>query len=217
MERRSMNQENDAPKNEPAQNQAVPTPDPAPAPVSEEVVIRTALPYMGPNHAGPKSPLEEHLINNAWAAQKHYETMILVQGKNYQPMTRGEISDIPSLHRYAAFEITRAKNEDMLRGQTFVDYGKLLLQILKAREEAIRADKIAFATIAAILEDRTEMTAFYKAVRELIVQFIPDETLRTQFAKELQKLYDEYYDRQRTTLEQLPADNSGASSEGTKK
>lgn len=104
-----------------------------------------------------------------------------------------DIKNIDDLIEYAGFELTRSKNENLLRGKTFCEYEKAFTHLfeMKAKLEVLQKD----AEVRQLVErrNRDEVTAFMKIVFEAITDSVEDLPLRKKISDKIQELYDRYY------------------------
>lgn len=160
-------------------------------------------PFIVPKHPGLKSPLERFLEKNPVLAKEYEEMMKKVQGPDYQPITASEISTIDHLHESASFELTRSQQQGVYRGKTFVDYNKVMAEILALKLAADNQIKIANAYVEAIKSNKDEADTFYRAICAVIVKRITDEKERKEFIDSIKRVYNEYYAQQQTVVEQI--------------
>jgi hypothetical protein len=154
-------------------------------------------------HAGAKTATEKFLEKNPELAALHHEAMVKVHGPDYKPLNMTDLSNIETVHEYAAYELARSANENVLRGETFVKYMRIMLEILAFRLNADNSIRIAEGYADAIRNNKDEVDAFYKSVCAVIVQKISDEKSRKEFIESIKKLYDDYYTQQKAIVEQL--------------
>jgi hypothetical protein len=154
-------------------------------------------------HPGSQTATERFLEKYPEIAALHHETMLKVHGPDYKPLNIVDISTIETVHEYAAYELSRSADENVLRGNTFVKYMHAMLEILAFRLNADNSMRIAEGYADAIRNNKDEVDAFYQSVCVVIVQKISDENARKEFIEGIKKLYDEYYTKQQAAIEQL--------------
>lgn len=154
-------------------------------------------------HPSSQTATEKFLEKNPELAALHHEAMLKVHGPDYKPLNIADISTIETIHEYAAYELMRSANENVLRGETFVKYMRIMLEILAFRLNADNSIRIAEGYADAIRNNKDEVDAFYKSVCAVIVQKISEEKSRKEFIESIKKLYDDYYTQQKAVVEQL--------------
>ena len=148
---------------------------------------------------GRKSLFEIYLDDNPELKRGVIEELEK-QGKSLAGYREGDIFTLDALILYFGYELTKAKNEGVLRGKTLTDYSKAFIDLherkqrieIKKREEELKN--------LVILRNREEVDSFMRAVCEAIKNVIADIETRKKLADEIKKLYDEYYIRSRAQL-----------------
>lgn len=142
---------------------------------------------------GPGRPtlFEQYLSRNP-ALQKAIDTAREKAGLGVG-LELTDIATIEDLIEYACFELTRSKNEDLLRGRTFVEYAKAFTQLFEAKERIRQMKDEWELKRAKALSDRTEVEAFMSIIYAAITSRVPDISIRKALSDEIQSLYDKHY------------------------
>ncbi len=104
-----------------------------------------------------------------------------------------DIQTVDDLIEYACFELTRSKNENLLRGKTFCEYEKAFTHLFEVKEKLIEMQKDAAVQEKVALRNREEVGAFMKITLEAVASVIEDLPTRKKISDKIQELYDGYY------------------------
>jgi len=170
----------------------------------------TEHPEKSHSNAGRKSNISIFLDKNPALKAIMLKTAAMPDG------AEAEYTDIDSIDRlieYACFELTRSKNENLLRGKTFCEYEKAFTHLLEMREKLIAMQRESDMKEKLALRNRDESTTFIKIVFEAIAGSVEDLALRKKLSDKVQELYDKYYPEQ--PAESRAAEGTGAGSEGS--
>ena len=162
---------------------------------------RTPSPFTVPKKGGARTVYEAYLDKNPQLKKRYLETLAKLDGPNPEPYNESDIANVDDLMEYTIFELTRSKNEGLLRGKTFTDYNRAMREVLELKVRIDNSMRIASAYAKAVEHNKEEVDAFYKGVCEVITQRITDEENRKQFIESVKKLYDEYYIQQKLIAE----------------
>lgn len=125
-----------------------------------------------------------------------------------------DIANIEDLIEYACFELTRSKNENLLRGKTFTEYAKAFTSLYetKTRLELLKSEWELRKSIAE--RDRKESEMFMGVVLEAISKRIDDIAIKKALSEEIQRLYDLRYSDEREKPEPRKESDSKPDSPG---
>lgn len=104
-----------------------------------------------------------------------------------------DIAGIEDLIEYACFELTRSKNENLLRGKTFTEYAKAFTSLYETKAKLELLKKEWELRQAMEARDRQEIETFISVVLEAISKRIDDINIRKALSEEIQKIYDLRY------------------------
>lgn len=141
---------------------------------------------------GAKTLFERYLGKNP-ELKKMYEEVREKQGKSTDDYQEADIATVDDLIEYMLFELTRTKDENALRGKTFVDYTKNFIELYNFKLQIEQRVAETDAKCKRILEDRHEAEVFMKIIYEAISTIITDTEIRKKLSDEIDKLYDKYY------------------------
>lgn len=144
-------------------------------------------------NVGRKSLLQKYLDKNPKLREIMLKT---VDQPDSAELEYSDIETVDELIEYACFELTRSKNENLLRGKTFCEYEKAFTHLFEVRAKLATMAQEALVKEELMRRDRTEADAFIKIVLESVASVIEDLTTRKKLSDTIQELYDRYYPEQ---------------------
>lgn len=157
-------------------------------------------------HVGRPTILETFLKKNP-ELKARYETA-RKKAEAPEQYNESDIASLDDLWEYLVVEMTRSKNEDVLRGKTFADYSKIFIDLYKLKIDAEKVIAETDAKCKKILNDRTEAEVFMKIIYEAITDTIKDIPTRKDLSDKIQILYDKYYPTDTNAVQKEPDEGS---------
>lgn len=160
-----------------------------------------------PKHAGRPTLFAQYLAKNPDLKRAIDAAKTATDA---QALEFTDIASIEDLIEYACFELTRSKNENLLRGRTFTEYARAFTGLFEAKDKLRIAREEWDMKKQLALRDRTEIDAFMKIIYEAIANKIDDISLKKAISDEIQRLYDVHHPNERPDTDPKPESDKPA-------
>lgn len=141
--------------------------------------------------SGPKTVTEKFLDKNP-ELKKMFVEGRAKDGKPELP-NGSDIAGLNDILEYLYYELTRTKDENLLRGKTLTEYGKLFETLCRLKVDIDKETAEIDAKCKKIINDRAEVETFMKIIYESLNDVIKDIPTKKELIEKIQKLYDKHY------------------------
>ena len=157
-------------------------------------------------NAGRKSMLSKYLEKNPALRLQMAKAAALPDSAE---LDYTDIETVDDLIEYACFELTRSKNEGLLRGKTFCEYAKAFASLFEMKKKLLHMERETCAVEETARRNREEIAAFVTVVFEAFTAVIEDSILRQKLSEKIKTLYEQYYPEQSGGQKSIADGNGG--------